>query len=126
MNQEKSIINCPQCGEEIDVNDILYNQVDEQLKKKYNNDLAKEKEKFDEQSTKLNKEREKFEADKELQEENIKEQVKEEVKQRELALKKRYKAEAEEEQSDALKSLRDELEEKSGKIKELNKTSIGY
>lgn len=124
MNQEKSIINCPQCGEEIDVNDILYHQVDEQLKKKYNDDLAKEKEKIDEQSTKLNKEREKFEADKKLQEENIEKQVKEEVKQRELALKKKYKAEAEEEQSDALKSLREELEEKSGKIKELNKTSI--
>jgi len=124
MNQEKSIINCPQCGEEIDVNDILYHQVDEQLKKKYNDDLAKEKEKIDAQSTKLNKERVKLETDKKQQEENIEKQVKEEVKQRELALKKKYKAEAEEEQSDALKSLREELEEKSGKIKELNKTSI--
>ena len=126
MNQEKSIINCPQCGEEIDVNDILYHQVDEQLKKKYNDDLAKEKEIIDAQSSKLNKEREKFEADKELQEETIEKQVKEEVKQRELALKNKYKAEAEEEQSDALSSLREELEEKSGKIKELNKTSVEF
>ena len=33
VNQEKSIINCPQCGEEIDVNDILYHQVESSLKK---------------------------------------------------------------------------------------------
>ncbi|NOZ11511.1 MAG: DUF2130 domain-containing protein [Gammaproteobacteria bacterium] len=124
MNHEKSVINCPKCGEDIDVNEILYHQVDEQLKKKYNDDLAKEKEKIDAQSTKLDKERERLEADKKLQKENIEEQVKEEVKQRELALKKKYKAEAEEEQSGALKSLREELEEKSGKIKELYKTSI--
>lgn len=124
MKQEKSIINCPQCGEEIDVNDILYHQVDEQLKKQYNDELAKEKEKLNAQTSKLNEERKKLEDEKQLQDELIEKQVKEEIKQKELALKKKYKAEAEEEQSDALRSLRDELEEKSGKIKELNKTSI--
>jgi len=126
MNQEKSIINCPQCGEEIDVNDILYHQVDEQLKKQYNDELAKEKEKIDAQSSKLNEERKKLEANKRVQDEEIERQVKGEIKQRELALKKKYKAEAAEEQSDALSSLREELDEKSGKIKELNKTSIEF
>jgi len=124
MKQEKSIINCPQCGQEIDVNDILYHQVDEQLKKQYNDELAKEKEKIDAQTSMLNEERKKLEADRKLQNELIEKQVKEEVKQKELALRKKYKAEAEEEQSDALRSLREELEEKSDKIKELNKTSI--
>jgi hypothetical protein len=124
MNQEKSIINCPQCSKEINVNDILYRQVDEQLKKQYNDELAKEREKTDVQSSKLNEERKKFEADKKLQDEKIEQQVKDEIKQRELVLKKKYKAEAEEAQSGALKLLRDELEEKSGTIKELNKASI--
>ncbi len=124
MNQDKSIINCPKCGEEINVNDILYHQVDAQLKKKYNVELAKEKEKIEAQSSKLNEERKKLEADKKLQDEKIEKQVKDEIKQRELALKEKYKAEAEEEQSDAIRSLQEEVEEKSGKIKELNKTSI--
>ncbi|MCU7850096.1 MAG: hypothetical protein KZQ89_19320 [Candidatus Thiodiazotropha sp. (ex Lucinoma kastoroae)] len=57
MNQEKSIINCPQCGKEIDVNDILYHQVDEQLKKQYNDQLAQEREKITAQSSILNEER---------------------------------------------------------------------
>ncbi len=126
MNQEKSIINCPQCGEEIDVNDILYHQVDEQLKKQYNDDLSKEKEKYNAKSLKLNEEREKFETEKKLQDEEIEKKVKSEIKQRELDLKKKYKAEAEEEQSDALSSLQEELDEKSNKIKELNKTTIEF
>ncbi|MCU7840243.1 MAG: DUF2130 domain-containing protein [Candidatus Thiodiazotropha sp. (ex Troendleina suluensis)] len=123
MNQEKSIINCPQCGKEIDVNDILYHQVDEQLKKQYNDQLAQEREKITAQSSKLNEERKRLDADKKLQNENIQKQVKDELKQKEHALKKKYKAAAEEEQSDALRSLREELEDKSGKIKELNKTA---
>jgi len=126
MNQEKSIINCPQCGEEIDVNDILYHQVDEQLKKQYNDDLSKEKEKYNAKSLRLNEEREKFETEKKLQDEEIEKKVKSEIKQRELDLKKKYKAEAEEEQSDALSSLQEELDEKSNKIKELNKTTIEF
>jgi len=124
MKQEKSIINCPKCDEEIDVNDILYHQVDEQLKKQYNDELAKEKEKIGAQTAKLNEERKNLEDAKKLQDEIIEKQVKDEIKQKELVLKKKYKTEAEEEQSDALKSLREELEEKSGKIKELNKTSV--
>ncbi|MCU7873800.1 MAG: DUF2130 domain-containing protein [Candidatus Thiodiazotropha sp. (ex Lucinoma borealis)] len=123
MYQEKSIINCPQCGKEIDVNDILYHQVDEQLKKQYNDQLAQEREKITAQSSKLNEERKRLDADKKQQNENIQKQVNDELKQKEHALKKKYKAAAEEEQSDALRSLREELEDKSGKIKELNKTA---
>ncbi|MDA3938397.1 MAG: DUF2130 domain-containing protein [Spirochaetia bacterium] len=124
MNQEKSIIHCPKCGEAIDVNEILYHQVDEQLKKQYSNEIAKEKGKYDDQLKKLEDERKKIEAERSQQKEEITKQVNEEVKQRELALKKKYKSEAEEEQSGALKSLKEELDEKSNKIKELNKTSV--
>ena len=123
MTEDKSKINCPNCGEEIDVNDILYHQVDQDLKKKYNDDLAKEKQKYKAEASKLNEEREKLEEDKIKQKEDIENKVKSEIKQKEIDLKKKYKAEAEEEQSDAISSLREEVEEKSGKIKELNKTT---
>jgi len=124
MSQKTSKINCPSCGEEIDVNDILYHQVDQQLKKQYNDDLAKEKEKYEAEASKLSKEREELEDAKKEQKEEIENQVKDKVKQKEIDLKKKYKSEAENEQSDAISSLREELEEKSGKIKELNKTTI--
>jgi len=123
MTEDKSKINCPNCGEEIDVNDILYHQVDQDLKQKYNDDLAKEKQKFETETSKLNKEREKLEEERRKQKEEIENKVKAELKQKEIDLKKKYKAEAEEEQSDAITSLREELDEKSGKIKELNKAT---
>ena len=124
MTIDKSKINCPNCGEEIDVNDILYHQVDQDLKQKYNEDLAKEKHKYEAENSKLSKERTKFEKEKVNHKEEIENTVKYKLKQKEINLKKKYKAEAEEEQSDAINSLREELTEKSGKIKELNKTSI--
>ena len=123
MSQEKSIIKCPKCGEEIDVNDILYHQVDEQLKKEYNDELAKQKEKYEIQASNLESDRKKLETEKARQEEEIAKKVNDGVKEIETALKKKIKAEAEEEQSDALSSLREELNEKSTKIKELNKTT---
>ncbi len=126
MSSEKNKINCPKCGEEIDVNNILYHQVDERLKKQYNDERTKEKGKYESQSLKLNEERKKLEEEKKQQQEKIEKQVKNEIKNREPSLKKKYKAEAEEEQSEAISSLQKELEEKSGKIKELNRTSIAF
>ena len=130
MSQEKSKIQCPGCGIEIDVNDILYHQVDEQLKKEYRDELKKEKEKFDSQSIALEKEKEALLEEKARQKEEIaqkvSDEVKEKVREKELALKKKIKAEAEEEQSSALNALREELDDKSSKIKELNKTTIEF
>lgn len=42
MSQDQTTIACPNCRTEINVNDILYHQVDEQLKKKYQNDFKRE------------------------------------------------------------------------------------
>jgi hypothetical protein len=123
MSQDKSIIKCPKCGEEIDVNDILYHQVDEQLKKEYKDELAKEKEKYQIQMFTLENDRQKLETEKARQEEEIAKKINYGLKEIETALKKKLRAEAEEEQSDALSSLREELNEKSTKIKELNKTT---
>lgn len=123
MTEYKRKINCPNCAEEIDVNDILYQQVDRDLKQKYNDDLAKEKEKFETKNSKLNKERKELEEGRKTQKKEIENKVKTELKQKEINLKRKYKAEAEKEQSDAITLLREELNEKSGKIKELNKAT---
>ncbi|MEE8366037.1 MAG: DUF2130 domain-containing protein, partial [Gammaproteobacteria bacterium] len=96
MSQDGSKINCPECGKEIDVNDILYHQVDEQLKKQYKDELAKEKEKYDAQVLDLAQERKNLAAEKIKQQEEIANQVRDEVKKKEIDLKKKIKAEIEE------------------------------
>jgi len=126
MSQDKDQIKCPNCGEEIDVNDILHHQVEDRLKKEYEDKSNKQKEEYAKQTIKLKKQRQTLEAEKVRQQEEIDKKVNKEIKQKESDLKKQIKADVEEEQSDALKSLREDLDEKSSKIKELNKTTVEF
>lgn len=57
MNQ----INCPNCDTFIDVQDILSHQLEEEIQKKYRNQIAEEKKKFDVAASKLNEKKEAFE-----------------------------------------------------------------
>lgn len=124
MSQDNSKINCPECQAEIDVNDILYHQVDEQLKKQYRQQLDQEKEKYNSQRLELDGQRQQLEQDRAEQTQAINDQVRAKIKQQEADLKKKLKLEAEEEQLDAIKSLRQELDQKSSKIKQLNATTV--
>lgn len=108
-------IECPNCGKEIDVNEIVYHQLDDELKKKYHDRLAKEMGKI-----------EKKQADIEKREGNISEQVeagirKQLVKETER-IAKQEKERAEEEQSERIKLLQQDLAAQSDKLKDLNKT----
>ena len=55
--QNPTQIKCPNCGTEIDVQDILAHQVEEQIKVKYQSALADEKKKYDVQQAALAKEK---------------------------------------------------------------------
>lgn len=124
MNPKDSTINCPNCQTEIDVNTILYHQVEEQLKTQYQGDLAKEKQRYQAELNTLESQREELLLEKNKQKDIIANQVNSELKSREIALKKQIRAQSEAEQADAITLLREELDEKSGKIKELNKATI--
>ena len=86
MSQEKSKIKCPKCGEEIDVNDILYHQVDEQLKREYDDKLAEEKNKYDAQSARLDEDRQKLSVEKTKQEQEIARRINDGIKEKEITL----------------------------------------
>ena len=120
--ENQTQIKCPNCGTDIDVQDILSHQLEEGLKKKFQAELATEKKKFDSQAEALNKAKEDFEAKKlkenELFQEKLQLKLKEEKEQMEKKLKTQYK----EEQADQFAELQKELNEKSEQIKDLNKT----
>ncbi|MDQ6994671.1 MAG: DUF2130 domain-containing protein [Mariprofundaceae bacterium] len=123
MNQETNNITCPKCGETIDVNDILYHQVSERLKKEYHENLTKEQEKLNARASELDAQRHQLIEDKAKQADELEKKVHAKLKLKEASLKRKIQAEAEEEQLDALQLLREELADKSSKIKLLNKTS---
>ena len=116
MSQDQTTIACPECGTEIDVNDILYHQVDEQLRKKYQDELRGEQDKLQKQSAALREQQSK-------QSELLAQQVREQLKEKETILRKSLKQAAEDEQQGALSTLREELEDKSAKLKAANKAT---
>lgn len=121
MNQVTDKIECPNCGHEIDVNEILYTQVDEQLKKKYNDELAHERGKFQAQLDSLRVEREKLDEEKAQVATKIAAAIKHGVQEEKQRLRTSLKAELESEQSEQLKLLRQEIDEKAVQLREFNK-----
>ena len=115
-------IKCPNCGTSIDVQDILSHQLEDELKKKFNVQLAEEKKKFDKEHEILNNAKQEFEQQKqkenELFQEKLENKLKEEKKSLEEKLNKKFK----DEQSEQFALLQKELNEKSIQIQELNKT----
>lgn len=121
MNNETQI-KCPNCGTSIDVQDILSHQLEEEIKQKYQAQIAEEKKKYEAGQEKLSEEKLEFEKKKkrenELFQERLENQLKEGKKEIELKLKLKLK----EEQSEQFDALQKELNEKSEQIKELNRT----
>jgi hypothetical protein len=125
----KTTIKCPNCQTDIDVNDILYHQLEDELKQK---NIAEQKKLRDEVEAKRKEYKQAFDTLK-VQEEAIKEQQEkfdEELKkatQLQLKVEKQklqesIKKELEEEQSESIALLKKELDEKSNQVKELNKS----
>ena len=115
-------IKCPKCETEIDVNTLLYKQLQSELQTKFNADLEKEKRKIEQQSQDLKTEKEAFEK-KKLNENNLfQERLNAKIKEKEIALESSIKTKIKKETSDSFALLQKELNEKSEQVKELNKS----
>jgi len=115
-------IKCPNCGTSIDVQDILAHQLEDEIKQKYQNQLAEEKKKYEDEVENLNKAKELFELKKkqenELFQDRLDKQLREDRKAIEIKLKQKFQ----EEQAEQFNALQKELNEKSEQVKELNRT----
>ncbi|WP_292945535.1 DUF2130 domain-containing protein [Olleya sp. UBA1516] len=115
-------IKCPNCGTSIDVQDILSHQLEEEIKQKYQSQIAAEKKRYESQQEQLKQEKLDFEQKKKrenvLFQERLENQLKEDKKEIEAKLKLKLK----EEQSDQFAALQKELNEKSEQVKELNRS----
>lgn len=115
-------INCPNCGNAIDVQDILAHQLEEDIKQKYQSQLAAEKKKYEEQEQSLKQAKEEFEVKKKQQNEIFQERLERELKAEKKTIEAKLKAKLQEEQSEQIQLMRNELKEQSEKVKELNRT----
>ncbi len=115
-------IKCPNCDTSIDVQDILAHQLEEEIKQKYQLQLADEKKKFDLEQEKLSKAKEEFEQNKKQENELFQERIETKLKDERKLIEEKLKKKLVEEQSDQFQALQKELNEKSEQIKELNRT----
>ncbi|MFL5765471.1 MAG: DUF2130 domain-containing protein [Bacteroidia bacterium] len=119
---DKTEIKCPNCGTSIDVQDVISHQLEEDFKKKYNAQLAKEKKKYDADLEQLERQKADFEKKKLKENKLFQERFDAKLKEEKLAMEKQLKAKLMEEQSDQMTLIQKELSEKSEQVKELNKT----
>jgi hypothetical protein len=122
MSRASNQIECPNCGHDIDVNEILYHQVDEKLKKKYNDELAQQRSEFQGRLGELKTEREKLEVDKSELDAKVNETIKQRLSAETKRLRTTIKLEFETAQSEELKTLQQEIGEKATQLKDFNKT----
>ena len=115
-------IKCPNCGTSIDVQDILAHQLEEEIKQKFQSQLAEEKKKYEAEFEGLNKAKEEFEEKKKQENELFQERLDKQLKEDRKAIEDKLKTKLLEEQAEQFKTLQDELNEKSEQVKELNRT----
>ena len=121
---EKQVITCPQCGTEIDVNEVLYKNISKELEREYieKNNLSQKE--YEQKLSELKKSEESIKKQAAELNEKIDAGVSEKLKSERLKLENDLRTKIEEEKSGALKSLHDELNRKSEQIKELNQAKI--
>ena len=120
--ENKTQIKCPNCGTSIDVQDILSHQLEDEIKQKYQVQLAEEKHRYEKEFEGLNNAKEEFEQKKKQQNELFQERLEKQLKEDRKDIEEKLKAKLIEEQSEQFQTLQKELNEKSEQVKELNRT----
>jgi hypothetical protein len=117
----ETTIKCPECGTQIDVNDILKHQIEDSIRHEFQEKLNEQSKEFKEKAKKLEEERTAFEAVKEQEEQRFQEQLEKHTKVASKAIEEKLKQKLEEENNERYEELQKELIEKSDKLKELHK-----
>ena len=121
MTTTNITIKCPDCGHEFDISDVLYDQVEHDLKAQYEARLKEERNRFRAETAKLDTQRAALEKEREEQAEAVARSIREGLAKERDALRRKLTAEVREEESERLKSLKEELDRKSEQVKEFHK-----
>ncbi|CAC9975328.1 DUF2130 domain-containing protein [Flavobacterium panici] len=118
---EQSSIQCPNCGTPIDVNDVLKHQLEDSIRKEFQQKATIQNKELELKNEQFEKAKAEFEAKKKQENELFAERLDRERKIAEKEISEKLKIKLEEENKDRLLLMEKELSEKSEKIRELNK-----
>jgi hypothetical protein len=122
MKEPESAIKCPNCGFNINVSDVLFHQVQEQLKQNFEAQIAAKDKSFREKELKLQQEKEQLTKAQEELQNKVDEAVKAKLTAEKTSLEKSIRKQLNDETAEQLRTMQEELTLKSGQLKELNKT----
>jgi len=120
MSDSHISIKCPACGHEFDISDVLYHQVEHELKQGFDAKLKVERERFRSQAEALEQQRRELQQAREAQDETVRKAIREQLEQQRKSLEAKLAAAIREEQSGRLRALEEELAEKSAQVKALH------
>ena len=130
----QTTIKCPNCSTEIDINEVLYHQLENKYKnehlaqtKKLEAEIEAKRKEYKTHLDSLKAKEEEFKEQKEKFEEEIKKATQIQLKAERVKLQEELRKEILDEQSESMAMLQKQLEEKSNQVKELNvaKAQIG-
>lgn len=121
MDKKNINITCPECGEEINVDEIHYQQLEDDIKKKYQNQLSAAKKEYRQKEESLNTKSAELEKREKAILEQVDNEVKKKLAEQQKQLTDKIKLDLENENEEKYNILQTELDEKSEKLKEFNK-----
>jgi hypothetical protein len=126
MNIEQTPINCPQCGNMIDVNEIVYKQLYAKLSDQFAKQFKNDKEELEIRAESLEKERAVLVKNKAELDEAISAGIQKRILSEKIKIEKQIRDRVIEEKAEELKSYREQLDEKVKEVKDLNRLKADF
>jgi len=116
-----TLVKCPHCHEEFDVQGILTQQLESDIKLKYEQQSKADRKKMEAEAEVFVKAKEEFELAKKRENELFQDRLSKQLAADRKNLEVELKTKLQDENSEVLKSMQEELNEKSLQLKELNR-----
>jgi hypothetical protein len=118
----QTTIQCPKCGTQIDVNEILYHQLEAQMKSKFDGEVDEHRKKYKAAMDGFKAKEDALKDQQEKFDEKLRDSVSIQLKVERQKLSDTLKKQILDEQSESMALLQKELTEKSEQVKELNRS----
>ncbi len=115
-------ISCPNCGTQVNVNEILYHQMEDEMKKKFQGEVAGHRQKYKTAVEQLKAKELSFKEQQEHFDEKLKESLHQQLKSERIKISESIKTEILDEQQEQMSLMQNELAKKSEQVKELNRS----
>ena len=118
---DQTSIKCPKCGSDIDVNDILKHQIEDSIRKEFQQEAKALADEMQNKKTQFENEKSIFEEKKKKEEELFAELLEKAKKTSEKEIAEKVKKQVAQENNDFINEMKSELAEKSEKLNQFNK-----